>query len=365
MKSLFALTVAAALTTAAQAADIRVSYLVDSKPLKTLAVAGAPFTFALFADAACATPVALRAVNVELLTLVEQLKVVKVKGAPRVPTPARLEHVLTDVPLVPVFYLTVTGPGVTPIGGACQLQQANVNGGSVVPAPPLTCPPDSSRVGSGTPCVDRYEGSVWDIPPSNTTLIQKVKDGTATLGDLTGGGATQIGATLDPPIGCAPSYPVTFPQDGNFSAALYAASVPGVKPSACLTAYQAAVACQLSGKRLLSSAEWLAAATGTPDTNVDDGATDCNTNAGGAGANAPVNTGSRSACVSPGGMFDAISNVYEWTVDRNLDVLSGAPNATTWIRGGDWGDGVSASASRASQIAAASQVVNVGFRCAR
>ena len=88
----------------------------------------------------------------------------------------------------------------------------------------------------GEPCVDKYEASVWDIPPGNTALIQKVKDGTATLADLTGGGATQISPTSS----CSPGFPGTFPDDGHYAAPLYAASVPGVNPTACITAYQAA-----------------------------------------------------------------------------------------------------------------------------
>ena len=110
----------------------------------------------------------------------------------------------------------MTGTGVTPAGGACQLQTATIGG--TAPPPPATCAPDLVR--AGAPCVDKYEASVWDIPAGNITLIQKVKDGTATLTDLTGGGATQIGVTLGPrTFGCAPSYPSSFPLDGNYSSA--------------------------------------------------------------------------------------------------------------------------------------------------
>ena len=91
----------------------------------------------------------------------------------------------------------------------------------------------------------------------------------------------------------------------------------------------ATVACQLSSKRLLSGAEWLAAGTGIVDTDGDDGTTDCATDAPGAGVNGPVNTGSRNACVSTSGTFDQIGNVYEWTLDRTSDVLTGSPTATS------------------------------------
>ena len=38
-------------------------------------------------------------------------------------------------------------------------------------------------------------------------------------------------------------------------------------PTTCISVYQAAVACQAAGKRLLTDSEWLAAAKGTPPTN--------------------------------------------------------------------------------------------------
>ncbi len=46
----------------------------------------------------------------------------------------------------------------------------------------LTCPADSVKV--GTACIDRYEASVWQIPPTNKALVKKVQDGKATLADL-------------------------------------------------------------------------------------------------------------------------------------------------------------------------------------
>src|SRR5262249_43834089 len=49
------------------------------------------------------------------------------------------------------------------------------------------------------------------------------------------------------------------------SPGVYALSIPGVKPTACITWFQANQACLLSGKRLLTNREWQGAATGTPD----------------------------------------------------------------------------------------------------
>src|SRR4051812_25494438 len=73
----------------------------------------------------------------------------------------------------------------------------------------LKCPADSVKV--GTVCVDKYEASVWQIPPANTKLVKLVQDGKATLAMLTAGGATQLslasaGAT------CSPAFPANFPR---------------------------------------------------------------------------------------------------------------------------------------------------------
>src|SRR5262245_59800890 len=132
----------------------------------------------------------------------------------------------------------------------------------------LRCPPDSVKVGNV--CIDTYEASVWQIPPSNTALVRLVQAGKATLANLTAGGATQ----LSPSSSCTPGYPANFPNDGNWtpvpgsnppSPGVYALSIPGVQPSACTTWFQANQACLLSGKRLLTNREWQGAAAGTPD----------------------------------------------------------------------------------------------------
>jgi hypothetical protein len=110
----------------------------------------------------------------------------------------------------------------------------------------------------GNNCIDTYEASVWQIPLSNTSLVKKVQQGKATLADLTAGGATQ----LSPTSSCSPGYPANFPNNGNWTPVLgsnppspgvYAVSIPGVHPSACITWFQANQACLLSGKRLLTN----------------------------------------------------------------------------------------------------------------
>jgi len=169
-----------------------------------------------------------------------------------------------------------------------------------------SCPADSVDV--GRTCVDKYEASIWSIPAANATLLAAVHDGTATAADLTGGGATQLGiagtCTGDPFDSSG------FPVTGNWTTPLYAVSVAGVLPSACASWFQAEQACALAGKRLLTNQEWQRAAAGTPDPDVDDGATTCNT-----GTLVPSMTGSRSACVSSWGAFDMVGNVEEWVAD--------------------------------------------------
>src|SRR5215472_5590868 len=166
----------------------------------------------------------------------------------------------------------------------------------------LKCAADSVKVGNV--CVDKYEASVWSIAPSNTGLVNLVLKGKATLADLTAGGATQL-APADTCVspGDYSAHGANFPATGNWtpvpgssppSPGVYAVSIPGVKPTACITWFQANQACLLSGKRLLTNREWQGAAAGTPDPGTDNGSTDCNVgNAGDV-----VNTGSRSTCKS-------------------------------------------------------------------
>ncbi|MBI3767013.1 MAG: hypothetical protein HY271_00800 [Deltaproteobacteria bacterium] len=189
---------------------------------------------------------------------------------------------------------------------------------------------------------------MWQIPAANTALVEQVKNGTAMLADLTGGGATQVGCTGAPYHHAA--IPATFPANGAYTEAIYAVSIPGVLPSACVSAYQALAACQLSGKRLMSNAEWTQTAVGTPSAVGDNGTTNCATNSPG-----PIDTGSRSGCVSAVGAFDMVGNVSELTPD------SGAS-----FRGGDFGNGTDAGLfTRGSLFDPTSGDSAVGFRCAR
>ena len=172
-------------------------------------------------------------------------------------------------------------------------------------AKPLTgCAPDA--VVADTVCMDAYEASVWRVPnptTANKSLVKKIQQGKAKIGDLAKGGATQLGTSADDYAPCN--------DDGqNCIDDLYAVSLAGVTPSVSITWFQAVAACENARKRLPTNAEWQAAVAGTPDPGPDDGTTTCTTE-----GNDPSPTGSRSGCRSARGAFDMIGNVNEWVAD--------------------------------------------------
>ena len=227
-----------------------------------------------------------------------------------------------------------------------------------------SCSPDMVPV--GPTCIDKYEARVWEVPPANLALIQKIKAGTATLAELQAG-ATQRGATSD-------DYGPGCPDTGKGCVNLYAVSIAGVTPSRFLTWFQAAVAARNAGKRLPTNAEWQAAALGTPD------GAPCNTSSGALQA-----TGAAAGCVSGVGAFDMVGNLAEWVADwvpRSVGfcgswgafsddqqclvgaATTGAPGAL--IRGGNFAVGTDAGVFAVHGLNAPSSAFNgIGFRAAR
>jgi formylglycine-generating enzyme required for sulfatase activity len=205
----------------------------------------------------------------------------------------------------------------------------------------VRCAPDAVRVGDV--CVDKFEASVWEIPPANAALAEQVKNGTATAESLEAG-AVQLGCAAE-----HAAYDLgAFPADGNWSSAsspnVYAASIADVLPTACTTWFQAEQACALSGKRLLTNQEWQRAAAGTP-----------------ACAAGTHPTGSDEVCVSSWGTFDMVGNASEWVADWVLLVTAGA--ADEWnavIRGA-----ASPDEEPGSRDLPASEGPSLGFRCVR
>ncbi len=213
----------------------------------------------------------------------------------------------------------------------------------------------------GPVCVDRYEASVWSLPD----------------GDDSGG--SQFGTSSD-------NYPCN--DNGNDCSStnpIYARTEAGVTPSRYITWFQAQQACAMSGKRLLTNAEWQMAAAGTPDPGTDNGTTDC------AVSSSLSLTGSRSNCVSNWGVNDMVGNLLEWVADwiqDNEDSDGGTTSTSAYgddeiygideafpaadrfpaalLRGGIWNYGTGAGVFMMFAASGPSDSYpGNGFRCAR
>lgn len=125
----------------------------------------------------------------------------------------------------------------------------------VTPVVAADCPDDSVK--SGTVCIDKYEVSMWHVPPTATNVIRKIQEGKATLADLTAVGAVQVGIVDGDFQGTGCNNPV-----GAGCVSVYAVSIPNVMPVSSATWFQAAAAARNSLKRLPTNQEWQVAAFG-------------------------------------------------------------------------------------------------------
>jgi hypothetical protein len=107
----------------ARAADLQVTYTVQEKQLKA-AIATTPLTFELHGNGTCTALVQSTAVAVENVSLITKLKQFTPKNDTKLPNTVELRTVLAGVAPAAPLYLKVTGTGVVPVGGACQVQAA-------------------------------------------------------------------------------------------------------------------------------------------------------------------------------------------------------------------------------------------------
>ncbi len=241
-------------------------------------------------------------------------------------------------------------------------------------APIKKCAPDA--VIAGAVCMDTYEASVWRVPNATTTnrsLVTRIQQGKVSALELTARGAVQLGVgTVDDYAPCA--------DDGQACANdVYAVSLPGVRPSANLTWFQAQAACANSRKRLPTNVEWQTAVIGTPD--APPGEYPCIT-----ASSITFRTGSYPECRSARGAFDMVGNVYElvatwlppstdcgvWSPSvspTNDDqcllgaATTGEPGAL--VRGGGAISGPGAGPMAVASISPSFSHWFLGFRCAR
>jgi hypothetical protein len=114
-----------AAASSASAADLRVRYLLEERSLRSVEAAS-PVVIALFGDPACATVASTTTLALRDVDLLARVGTTTLRGAPKAPKTAELAHTLVNVPAVAPLYARVTGPGVVPVGGDCQVQTVAV-----------------------------------------------------------------------------------------------------------------------------------------------------------------------------------------------------------------------------------------------
>ncbi len=147
----------------AHALEYPVSYVVDLKEIKSV-IDGAPLTFELHATRACNAAFQSQVINAGDASLVlESIKTRKVKAGPKVPKEVHLRTNLElTAPAQDLYFLKVTGDGVSAIGSDCQPQVpprlrhvtkvkgANASNSNFLTSPP--CLSDEVATGGGCGC---------------------------------------------------------------------------------------------------------------------------------------------------------------------------------------------------------------------
>lgn len=134
------------------AVEVAVKYDVEAKAFKQGAVPGDTVVFDLYSDPACSS-----ALHSEMLVvgepnlLIEKLKLQKLKGGGKVPTPVRLRTSLDPASVADALFLKVTGTGIVPANAdECQPQLVAGTGAQGPPGPPGP-PGDTGPIGPQGP----------------------------------------------------------------------------------------------------------------------------------------------------------------------------------------------------------------------
>ena len=163
-----ALAVAAALGLGSAAAEpIHVEYLVDQKPFKSGSTAESILSFELFSDDQCTVSIGSVQHFVgdpAIQYFVDKRH--KVKNAPKLPKAVRILATIDGPTATTAPYLMVTGPGVTPVGDACQLQPGDAVAGAGPTGPTGPEGPQGPAGPQGSAGADGAQGPQGDPGPA-------------------------------------------------------------------------------------------------------------------------------------------------------------------------------------------------------
>jgi hypothetical protein len=155
--------------TFALAAELPLTYRVEEKALKA-AVAGTSVTMTLHRNGSCAdAPVVQVHVDIADVTFIARLKPFTPKNDAKAPNTAELHHSLLNVIATGPFYLKVVGTGITPVGGACQLQASQAR--DLVPA--VTSVVQRNVHDAGVWAIQNYASPNGPIEPANAIAVDE------------------------------------------------------------------------------------------------------------------------------------------------------------------------------------------------